>query len=144
MIPPNPTIEQLNALNQETLMGALGMEYLDVQPGFVYARMPIDARTRQPAGILHGGASLALAETLGGLGSLLMVDATNYDVRGSHISGNHVFPGKGAWVYGKATLVHQGRNTHLWNVDIFDESEQLLSTIRLTNFIVAKNNPSNR
>lgn len=123
-------------------MSNLGIEYLEVKTGYVYARMPIDERTVQPSGILHGGSSLALAETLGGVGSLLLVDAAEYDVRGSHVSANHVLGGKGDWVYGKATIIHQGKNTHLWNIDIFDQQEKLISTCRLTNFIIKKNNQS--
>ncbi|MFO7978747.1 MAG: PaaI family thioesterase [Bacteroidales bacterium] len=139
MIPDLPTIEQLNALNQDTLMGALGMEYLEVKAGYVYARMPVDERTMQPAGILHGGSSLALAETLAGIGSVLLVDPAEHEVRGAHITANHVLAGKGHWVFGKATIIHQGRNTHLWNIDIFDQDEKLISTCRITNFIIKKN-----
>lgn len=135
-------VKQLNELNKNTLMENLGIEYLEVGQGYVYARMPIDPRTVQPAGILHGGSSLALAETIGGLGSLLITDAAEYEVRGAHISANHVFPGKGEWVFGKARLIHQGKNTHVWNIDVFDQEERMISTCRLTNFIIKRNNPS--
>lgn len=140
MISALPTLEQLNALNQDTLMGTLGMEYLEVKHGYVFARMPVDQRTMQPAGILHGGSSLALAETLAGLGSLIMVDPEEHEVRGSHITANHVLAGKGEWVFARATIIHQGRNTHLWNIDIFDQQDNLISTCRITNFIIKKKN----
>jgi 1,4-dihydroxy-2-naphthoyl-CoA hydrolase len=138
MISSDFSLEQFNALNSNTLMGNLGIEYLEVKPGYVYARMPIDQRTMQPAGILHGGSSLALAETLGGLGSLVLTDSNEYEVRGASITANHVFPAQGDWVYGKATIIHKGKNTHVWNIDIFNQDQQMVSTCRLTNFIVAK------
>ncbi|HSV87569.1 MAG TPA: hotdog fold thioesterase [Bacteroidales bacterium] len=140
MINLKTSLAQLNELNKGTLMGHLGIEYLEVGEGFVHARMPVDERTMQPAGILHGGSSLALAETIGGLGSLLLVDNTLVDVRGSHISANHIRTAIGKWVFGKAQLIHMGKNTHLWNIDILDENNQIISCCRLTNFLVPKNN----
>ncbi|HAJ99569.1 MAG TPA: thioesterase [Bacteroidales bacterium] len=142
MIDLNSTIESLNALNKGTLMENLGIEYLETKDGFVAARMPIDQRTLQPAGILHGGSSLALAETIGGLGSMLLVNHEEFVVRGSHISANHVRPGVGKWVIAKANLIHRGKNTHLWDIEIFDEQNQLISSCRLTNFILPKNGNS--
>jgi uncharacterized protein (TIGR00369 family) len=94
----------------------------------------------QPMGILHGGSSLALAETIGSLGSAFIVDLDKHDVRGSHMSANHVRAAREGWVFATATLLHEGRNTHVWNIDIKDENEQLVSTCRLTNFIIARNN----
>ena len=139
MIDINSSIETLNALNKGTLMETLGIEYLEVREGYVAARMPIDARTIQPAGILHGGSNLALAETIGGLGSMLLINHEEYMVRGSHLSANHVRPGTGNWVTGKANLIHRGKNTHLWDIGVFDEQDQLISSCRLTNFILPKN-----
>jgi len=139
MLNHNSSLEEINAINRDTLMGHLGMEYLEVREGFVLARMPVDHRTLQPAGILHGGSSLALAETIGGLGSVLIVDNIKFDVRGSQVSANHLRAGTGNWVYGKATLIHRGKNTHLWNIDILDEQDQLISSCRVTNFIIPKN-----
>jgi len=138
MINTNSTIEELNALNKNTLMEQLGIEYLEVKDGFVYARMPVNEKTKQPMGILHGGSSLALAETLGSLGSAFIVDLDKNDVRGSHMSANHVRAAMSGWVYAKAVIIHRGRNTHVWNIDIFDEYQQLVSTCRLTNFIIAR------
>ena len=138
MINPNSTIETLNELNKNTLMEQLGIEYLEVKDGFVYARMPVNEKTMQPMGILHGGSSLALAETLGSLGSAFIVDLEKNDVRGSHMSANHVRAARLGWVFAKAVIIHRGRNTHVWNIDIFDEDDQLVSTCRLTNFIIAK------
>lgn len=138
MINPNSTIAELNAMNSNTLMEQLGIEYIEVTDGYVYAKMPVNERTKQPMGILHGGSSLALAETVGSLGSAFIVDLDQNDVRGSHMSANHVRAAKNGWVYAKAIIIHRGRNTHVWNIDIFDDDNQLVSTCRLTNFIIAK------
>ncbi len=132
------TLEQLNSLNKNTLMESLGIEYTEIGQGIVTATMPVDHRTKQPAGILHGGASIALAETIAGLGSWLLVDPAKSEVRGAQLTANHVRACASKLVFAKATIVHKGNNTHLWNVDVFDESEQLVSTIRITNFIVAR------
>jgi len=138
MMNKNSTIEELNALNKNTLMEQLGIEYLEVKDGYVCARMPVNEKTKQPMGILHGGSSLALAETIGSIGSALIVDLEKNEVRGSHMSANHVRAAKCDWVYAKAVIIHRGRNTHVWNIDIFDEADQLVSTCRLTNFIIAR------
>lgn len=138
MTTSDPLLEEFNALNKNTLMEQLGIEYLEVKQGYVYARMPVDKRTMQPNGILHGGASLALAETLGGFGSSIMIDRSKQEVRGSHMSANHVRAAKAGWVFGKASLLHHGRNTHVWNIDILNEDQLLVTSCRLTNFIIAK------
>jgi uncharacterized protein (TIGR00369 family) len=133
------TPKELNQLNHNTLMESLGIEFLITEPEYVKARMPVDRRTIQPAAnILHGGASLALAETVGSLGSMLITDMEQFDVRGAALSANHVRPAKDGWVYAEARLVHRGRNTHLWNIEIRNEAGELVSTARLTNFIVPR------
>lgn len=131
-------IEKLNMINKGTLMEQLHIEYLEVGDGFVKARMPVNERTKQPMGILHGGANLALAETIGGLGSALLVDLEEYDVRGSQISANHVGTAHSGWVFAEATIIHRGRNTHVWNIDIVDEENRKVSTCRLTNFVIKR------
>jgi len=137
-LPPVDLVASFNAMNKGTLMEQIGIEYLEVKEGYIHARMPVDERTRQPLGILHGGSSLALAETLGGFGSSLLVDLEKQEVRGAHMSANHVRSAKSGWVYGKASILHHGRNTHVWNIDIIDEDGLLITTCRLTNFIIAK------
>lgn len=131
-------MSSLNALNKGTLMERLGIEYLEVAEGFMKARMPVDERTFQPNRLLHGGASLALAETVGSFGSALMVNREKYEVRGAQISGNHLRAVREGWVFAEARLIHHGRNTHVWNIDILDEQGRMVSTFRLTNFIIAK------
>lgn len=129
-------IEVLNTLNKNSLMESLGIEYIEVGDGCVIGQMPVDKRTIQPAGILSGGASLAFAETLGGLGSSLLVDNQKYHVVGAQLSANHVGMATHGKVTGEARIVHQGKKTHVWNIDIKNEEGKLVSTARLTNMII--------
>ncbi|GAB1417476.1 PaaI family thioesterase [Bacteroidales bacterium] len=131
-------IDELNATNKNTLMEQLGIEYVEAKDGYIKAKMPVDNRTKQPMGLLHGGGSLALAETVAGIGSALIVDLSKNDVRGSQVSANHLRAAKDGWVFAEAHLLHRGRNTHIWDIEIKDEDGQLVSAIRLTNFIIAK------
>lgn len=132
----NTPIELLNTLNDNSLMESLGIEYLEVGEGYVLGQMPVDKRTIQPVGILSGGASLAFAETLGGLGSSLLVDNQKYHVVGAQLSANHVGMATHGKVIGEARIVHRGRKTHVWNIDIKNEEGKLVSTARLTNMII--------
>ncbi|NOX86054.1 MAG: PaaI family thioesterase [Chlorobi bacterium] len=132
------TIEELNKLNKGTMMEQLHIEYVEVGEGRITAKMPVNERTKQPAGILHGGANLALAETVAGLGSAVIVDLSEYEVRGSQVSANHVGTAHSGWVIAEAILIHRGKNTHVWNIDIKDEKGKLLSTARITNFLIRK------
>lgn len=134
----NLTIEQLNTLNKGTMMEQLEIEYLEVGEGTITAQMPVNEKTFQPEGILHGGANLALAETIAGLGSALLVDLNKYSVRGAQISANHVGSTSKGKVIATGKIIHKGSNTHVWNVDINDEQNILLSTCRITNIIVTK------
>lgn len=138
MVNLNTSIEALNKFNKNTLMTQLGIEYLETKKGFIKAKMPVDIRTKQPMGILHGGASLALAETIGSLGSALLVDLNKYDVRGASINANHVGSIQSGIVYGEANIIHQGRYTHVWDIVIYDENNRKISIARLTNIIIEK------
>ena len=131
-------IEILNGINKGALMEALGIEYVEVASGYVLGKMPIDKRTIQPEGILSGGASLAFAETLGGLGSALIVDLEKQAVVGTQVAANHVGMGKGTSVRGEARIIHQGKRTHVWNIDIISEDDRLVSTVRMTNQIIER------
>lgn len=132
----NTPIEILNTLNTNSLMESLGIEYLEVGEGYVIGQMPVDRRTIQPAGILSGGASLAFAETLGGLGSSLLVDNEQFHVVGAQLSANHIGMATHGKVTGEARIVHQGKKTHVWNIDIKNEEGKLVSSARLTNMII--------
>lgn len=125
-------------MNKNTMMEVLGVEYIDVQEGYVEARMPVDKRTHQPVGLLHGGASAALVETLGSMGSAILVDPNEYNVTGIEVNTNHVKGVREGWVTGKGRIIHRGKTTHLWNVDIFNEQNELVATGRLTVLIIAK------
>lgn len=140
MIKLTTSIKELNKINKGTLMEQLHIEYLEIGDGYVKAKMPVNERTKQPMGILHGGANLALAETIGGLGSALIVDLDEFDVRGSQISANHVGTAHTGYVFAEANIIHRGRNTHVWNIDIIDEDGKKVSTCRLTNFVLKKQN----
>lgn len=131
-------LDALNAQSGDTLMGNLGIQYTFAGPGRVEATMPVDQRTRQPFGILAGGASLALAETLAGLGSMIACPPDEYAV-GVQVSGNHVSSAfDGDTVRGIATAVHLGRRSHVWNVDIFTSTGKLVSSVRVMNSILKK------
>ncbi len=134
----NFDIAAVSKLNRNTLMEQLGIEYLEVREGWMRARMPVDRRTFQPYGILHGGATIALAETLASFGSALMVDMEKFDVRGQTVTANHVRSARDGWVFGEARIIHHGRTTHIWNVDVKDEKDRLISTCRLTIFVSPK------
>lgn len=130
--------ELLNANLKGTLIEALGIRFLPSDDDVAMAEMPINAATRQYFGILHGGASLALAESLAGAGSLHLI---NYDdtkkVCGVQVSGNHIsMSAKEGKVYGRGTVVHCGRTSHVWNIDIVGEDGKLISTERVENRIL--------
>lgn len=134
------TIEECEKFNNTLLKGtmnhALGIRFLPSDDEFVWGEMPISDSTRQYFGILHGGASLAMAETLAGAGSIHLVGADK-KVCGVSVTGNHVgMSAKEGKVIGKASLVHCGKTTHVWNVDILGEDGRLISTERVTNMII--------
>lgn len=117
-------------------MENLGIQYTDVAQGRVEATMPVDHRTRQPFGVLHGGATLALAETVAGIGSMVVCPPGRTAV-GMQVSGNHVSAAlEGDTVRALGTIIHQGRSTHVWNVDVFTSAGKLVSSVRVVNSII--------
>ncbi len=131
-------IEKLNEQARHALMGNLGIQYTYVAEDRVEATMPVDHRTRQPFGILHGGATLALAETVAGLGSLVLCQPDEIAV-GMQVSGNHISSAhEGDTVRAVATVVHQGRSSHVWNVDVFTSTGKLVSSVRVINSVMKK------
>lgn len=131
-------LDVLNKRSEFALMGNLGMQYTYATEGRVEATMPVDKRTRQPFGILHGGASLALAETIAGLGSMMLV-APDEMVVGMQVSGNHISSAhEGDTVRAIATITHQGRSSHIWDVNIYTSTDKLVSSIRVMNSILRK------
>ncbi len=134
----NASVEQLNEHSDGTLISTLGIQYVEVTPKRVVATMPVDERTCQPFGILHGGASLALIETVAGVGSYRNIDDDSVCL-GAQMSCNHISSApKGTTVTATATPIHLGRTTHIWNVDVTAPNGRLISSARFMNFIIKK------
>lgn len=131
-------LDKLNESGRHALMGNLGIQYTYAAKGRVEATMPVDERTRQPFGILHGGASLALAETVAGLGSMILCQPDEMMV-GMQVSGNHVSSAhEGDTVRAVATVIHQGRSSHVWDVNIYTSTDKLVSSVRVVNSVMKK------
>lgn len=135
----NTPVELINQWVKKSLIGNLGIEFTKTELGLVEGFFTLSEKNCRPDGILHGGTNLAMAETLAGLGSMLIVDNKKYDVLGTQISGNHTGVLKEGKAFAKAKIIHQGNKTHIWNVDITAEDNRLISTVRVTNMIVIKN-----
>jgi 1,4-dihydroxy-2-naphthoyl-CoA hydrolase len=138
LFPQDITLAQLNATSQGNMIGELGIEYVDLGPDYLVAKMPVDHRTRQPMGILHGGASVVLAETVGSMASNLLVDLTQYYGVGLEINANHMRKVTEGYVYAVAKPLHIGKSTHVWEIRITDEQERLVCASRLTVAILSK------
>ncbi len=124
-------IQQLQEISADTMVRHLGIEFTEIGEDYLEARMPVDERTMQPMGLLHGGASVVLAETLGSIGALLCVEEHKRCV-GLDINANHVRAARRGWVIGRATPLHLGRTTQVWEIRIRDEKEHLICISRLT------------
>ncbi len=121
---------------KNTLCEHIGMEFTEVGDDFLIARMPVDHRTIQPAGLLHGGASVALAESLGSIASLLCIKSDSKMPVGVEINANHLKAVKSGYVYGKVTAIRRGQTTHVWNIEIKNEEGDLCCISRLTVMVV--------
>ncbi|WP_397447174.1 PaaI family thioesterase [Polaribacter sp. R77954] len=132
------TLFALNNLNKNTLMETLQIEFVDVGKDFVTAKMPVNSSVHQPYGLLHGGATAALAETVGSCASALFVDTKIKIVKGIELSINHLKSKKQGAVYATAKPIHKGRTTHLWEIKVVDENDQLISICKLTNIVLDK------
>lgn len=132
------TLDQIKAISRNTMVEHLGIEVVDFGDDYLIARMPVDHRTKQPAGLLHGGASVALAETLGSFGSYLCVDPALYDCVGVEINANHLRSKTDGFVEGSARPLHLGRKIHVWEIQIHDEQKHLISVSRITLAVVEK------
>jgi uncharacterized protein (TIGR00369 family) len=131
------TIEELHANARDTAIAHMGIELLELGDNWVRGRMPVDARTHQPMGLLHGGASVLLAETLGSTGASLCVEPEQACV-GLEINANHLRSVTSGWVIGTAEAVHIGRTTQVWSIRIEDEAGRLVCLSRLTMAVVAR------
>lgn len=133
------TIEEINSLNKNTLMEVLGIECVEIGEDYIISTMPVDERTRQPMGLLHGGASAALIESVGSMGSQLLMDVSKEYSVGLEINANHIGAVRSGKVKAVGKIIHAGKRTHLWQVDIFDmETEKLVCTGRLTCMVIQR------
>jgi 1,4-dihydroxy-2-naphthoyl-CoA hydrolase len=132
------TLDNLQQRSKNTMVEYLDIEFIDVGDNYLKARMPVNQQTRQPLGIMHGGASCVLAETIGSSAANYCVDIAQYYCVGAHISTHHIKSVSTGFVFGTALPIHLGRSTQVWNIDIFDEQNNLISTTRLTMAVLAR------
>jgi 1,4-dihydroxy-2-naphthoyl-CoA hydrolase len=132
------TVEELNGNRSGTLIENLGILFTEIGDDFVRATMPVDTRTVQPYGLLHGGASVALAETLGSMGATMCVDAAEYQVVGQEINANHVRAARSGLVTGTARAVHLGGRTHVWSIEIINDAQKLVCISRITMAVIKR------
>jgi 1,4-dihydroxy-2-naphthoyl-CoA hydrolase len=138
MIHTKTTPEQLNKISKGSMMEHLGIEITETGTDYLCGKMPVDHRTKQPYGLLHGGASVVLAETLGSIGSNILIDQSTHYIVGLEINANHIKSVKDGYVFGKASIVHAGSKTHIWEIKITNEQNQLLCISRLTVMVIEK------
>ncbi len=132
------SLEEINQFCRDTLISHLDIEFTQVSANSLTARMPVNKNTQQPMGYLHGGATLALIETVGSGASLLYVDLKQYNIFGMSVSANHISSVRNGWVTATATIIHKGKSTHVWNVEVKDTMGKLISVASVTNAIVKK------
>ena len=134
---------KINEFNAKTMVGHIGIEIMEVGKDFVSGRMPVDERTTQPYGLLHGGASVAFAESLGSLAGSFHVDWKKEAVVGIEINANHLKSIRSGWVYGKATPVRIGKRFQVWDINITNEDKEAVCVSRLTLAVVKSENYNN-
>jgi 1,4-dihydroxy-2-naphthoyl-CoA hydrolase len=133
-----PTLQELNDTRPGTLLEHLDIRFTEIGEDFLTGTMPVDARTKQPQQLLHGGASVALAETLGSTGAALCVDPSRHLCVGLEVNANHVRSARGGRVIGTARAVHIGGTTQVWVMEIHDDASKLICTSRLTVAVIAR------
>ena len=138
MFNPDLSLEALNAFSADTLVSHLGIEFTEIGPDFMRARMPVDSRTVQPFRMLHGGASVSLAETVGSVASFALLDPATQTGVGLEINANHLRPVRAGYVTATARALHIGRRTHVWDIRIVDDEERLVCVCRFTVAIVKR------
>lgn len=131
-------LEVCRQFSKNTLMQTLEIEYIDAGEDFLTAKMPVTPKIHQPMGLLHGGASVALAESVGSAASYFFIDTETQEVRGIEISANHLKSIKEGFVFATAKIIHKGRTVHLWEIKITDEAGNLISLCKLTNMVLDK------
>jgi 1,4-dihydroxy-2-naphthoyl-CoA hydrolase len=131
-------LDSINRLSNNTLMQTLNIEFIDVTEDSLTAKMPVNTSVHQPFGLLHGGATAALAETVGSSASALFVDNETKIVKGIELNISHLKSVKEGFVYGIAKSIHKGKTIHLWEIKIFDDEKHLISICKLTNIVLDK------
>ncbi|KAA5825755.1 PaaI family thioesterase [Algibacter amylolyticus] len=132
------TLERAKLACKNTLMETLQIEMIDFGEDFLIARMPVNSRVYQPDGVLHGGATAALAESVGSFASHIFIDTDKFFVRGIEISANHLKSVKEGFVYAKATFIHKGRTTQLLEIRVTDDADNLISICKLSTIALPK------
>ncbi|MFN3998446.1 hotdog fold thioesterase [Algoriphagus sp.] len=133
-----PSLDQLNLTSQNTMVSFLGIEFTSIGQNYLEATMPVDTRTKQPIGLLHGGANVVLAETLGSVASSLTIDTKKYSCVGLEINANHLKAVREGKVTGIAKPIHLGKSTQVWEIKIFNLEDQLCCISRITMAILEK------
>ena len=131
-------LQVCNEVRQNTLMQTLDIEYIDLGENWLVARMPVTSKVYQPDGILHGGATVALAESVASAASFIFIDAQKFFVRGIEISANHLRSISEGFVFARASLIHKGRTTQLWEIRVTDDEGQIISLCKLTTIALPK------
>ena len=134
------TLEGLNNSGKNCMVEHLGIEIIDFGDDYLTAKMPVDERTKQPMGLLHGGANVALAESLGSFASVLCVDMSKKTVVGLEINANHLKSATAGFVYGTCKPIRVGRTVHVWNIEIKNENDELVCVSRLTVAVIDRRN----
>ena len=132
------TLEQIEAFQKNTMTDHLGIKITDYGNNYICGKMPVDHRTKQPYGLLHGGASVAFAETLGSIGAGMQIDYNNQSVVGIEINASHLKSIKKGWVYGRAQPLRVGKTIQVWDINITDKDDNLICASRLTLAIIKK------
>ncbi|WP_422090661.1 PaaI family thioesterase [Tenacibaculum ovolyticum] len=132
------SLATLNSYNKNTLMETLQIEFVEIGDDFITAKMPVTSKVHQPYGILHGGATAALAETVGSCASVFFLNDASKTIKGIELSINHLKSKREGTVFATAKAIHQGRTTHLWEVKITDENNNLISLCKITNIVLDK------
>jgi len=137
----NKILALCNQFSKNTLMQTLDIEYVDAGEDFLVAKMPVTSRVHQPMGLLHGGASVALAESVGSAASMLFVNPKEEEIRGIEIAANHIKSIREGTILGTARIIHKGKTLHLWEIKITDEHNNLISICKLTNMVLSIKKP---
>ncbi|NBC57652.1 MAG: hotdog fold thioesterase [Bacteroidetes bacterium] len=131
-------LKRCNAITKNTLMETLSIEYTEIGENYLVAKMPVNSKVYQPDGVLHGGAMVALAESVGSAAAIVFLDPTKFSIRGIEISANHVKSIKSGYVFAKAIPIHLGKTTQVWDIKITDKDNRLISAVKLTTLALPK------